>query len=232
MKDKNIEEQYRKWAETYDIDKIRLIEKQGTNYEEFMSTFINLCELKHGMHILDVGAGTGLTSIAIAKTLSCNCKIIAIEPVDEMIEKAKKNIRQERIEGCISIKRGVGESIPCEGEEFDLITCTFAIRHMDIEKAISEFRRTLKPGGKIVIADICAPEKWRSPLGKMITPLMQFIISRKYKGEMKSKVLTVAEWKALIEKSGLKINDIVEFPGKREPEWEIKRVIISIKKES
>lgn len=230
MKDKKIEEQYRKWAETYDMDKIRLIEKQGTNYEEFMNAFMDLCELKHGMNILDVGAGTGLTSIAIAKALLCKCKILAIEPVDEMIEKAKRNIRQERVEECIVIKKGLGESIPCNDEEFDLITCTFAIRHMDIEKAISEFRRTLKPGGKIVIADICAPEKWRSPLGKIITPLMQFTISRKYKGEMKSKVLTVAEWKALIKKSGLRVDGIIEFPGKREPDWELKRIIISMRK--
>ena len=106
MKDKKIKEQYRKWAETYDRDKIGLIEKQGTNYEEFMNAFINLCELKRGMNILDVGAGTGLTSIAIAKALLCKCKILAIEPVDEMIEKAKRNIRQEKVEECVVIKRG------------------------------------------------------------------------------------------------------------------------------
>ena len=79
-------------------------------------------------------------------------------------------------------------------------------------------------------ADIRAPEKWRSPLGKMITPLMQFIISRKLQRRNEIKDSYGREWNALIEKSGLKINNIIEFSGKREPEWEIKRVMISIKK--
>ncbi|HEC87655.1 MAG TPA: class I SAM-dependent methyltransferase [Thermoplasmatales archaeon] len=230
MKDKRIEEQYRKWAETYDKDKIRLLEKQGTNYEEFMRRFIDLCDLKQEMNILDVGTGTGLTSIAIAKALSCKCKIFAIEPVEEMIGKAKRNIQQEGVEECIHIRRGVGESLPCNDENFDLITCTFAIRHMDVMKAISEFKRVLKRDGKIVVADICAPEKWRSIPGRIITPFMQFMVSRKYKGEMKSKVLTVEEWKTLLKKSGLTLDKIIEFPGKREPHWELKRVIISMRK--
>ena len=49
------------------------------------------------------------------------------------------------------------------------------------------------------------------------------MISRKYKGEMKSKVLTVEEWKTLIGHLDLKIVDILEFPGRREPESEIKK---------
>jgi len=231
MKDE-VEKQYKKWAETYEEDKVKLIEKYGTSYEEFMNSFLTLCELKPNMVILDVGAGTGLTSIAIAKALSGECRIQAIEPVDEMIEKAKMNIQREGFDKCIHIEKGRGESLPYNNGEFDLITCTFAIRHMEIERALKEFKRVLKTNGKVVIADICAPEKWRSTLGRIITPVMQFIISRKYKGEIKSKVLTVEEWKTIIEKSGLRVDKIIEFPGKRDPEWELKRIIISIRKGS
>ncbi len=230
MIEKKIGQQYEEWAKSYDEDKIKLFGESGVDYNEFMKSLLSLCELKPNMSILDVGAGTGLTSIAIAKALSCNCRILAVEPIDEMIERARTNVQQEGVEDCIEFKNGIGESLPCNDEEFDLVTCTFAIRHMDVEGALLEFERVLRPSGRIVIADICAPEKWRSLPGKIITPLMQFMISRKYKGEMKSKVLTVNEWKTLIEKLDLRIRSIVEFPGKREPEWEIKRVIMSIQK--
>jgi len=136
MKDE-VKKQYKKWIKTYEKDKINLIERYGTNYENLMNSFLNLCELKPGMKILDVGAGTGMTSITIAKALSNNCKILAIEPVDEMIEKAKTNIQREGLKDCISIKKGIGESLPYNNENFDLITCTFAIRHMEIENGFN-----------------------------------------------------------------------------------------------
>jgi ubiquinone/menaquinone biosynthesis C-methylase UbiE len=230
MINEKIKEQYRVWASTYDEDKVKLFKDSGIDYQEFMDSLIEVCGLKPGMNILDVGAGTGLTSIAIAKALVGNCKILAIEPVDEMIEKARVNIQKEGFNKIINVEKATAENIPCGNETYDLIICTFAIRHMDIEKALKEFARVLKPNGKIVIADIAAPEKWRSLLGKIIMPIMQLMISRKYKGEIKSKVLTTNEWKNLIEKLNLKIVQIVEFPGKRDPEWELKRVIISLQR--
>lgn len=230
MKDKKIEEQYINWAATYDEDKVKLFEKSGIDYNEFMNSFIKVCELKPRMKILDVGAGTGLTSISLAKTLSGNCSILTLEPVDEMIEKAKINISMEDLENIISIKKGTGENIPNKNQIYDLITCTFAIRHMEIENALSEFKRVLKNDGKIVIAEICAPEKWRTLFGKIMAFFMQRIISRKYKGETKSKVITVQEWIELLEKLELSIDKVIEFPGRRDPQWELKRVLISIKK--
>lgn len=68
------------------------------------------------MNILDVGVGTGLTSLHIAKYLSGNCKILGVEPVEEMIKRAKYNIKKESLEDVISIKKGIGENIPCENE--------------------------------------------------------------------------------------------------------------------
>lgn len=123
------------------------------------------------------------------------------------------------------------ESIPSEDSVYDLVTCTFAIRHMNIEEAFGEFIRVLKPKGKIVIADIYAPEKWRGTLGKIIAPILQFTFRfSKYKAETKSKVLTINEWKSLFEGLGLTIIEIVEFPGKKEPEWQIGRAIMAMGK--
>jgi ubiquinone/menaquinone biosynthesis C-methylase UbiE len=101
---------------------------------------------------------------------------------------------------------------------------------MNIEKALKEFTKVLKPEGRIVIADIYAPEKWRSMLEKLITPIIQFTFRfRKYKAETKSRVLTISEWRALLEYLELTITQIQEFPGKKDPDWEIGRAIIAAK---
>lgn len=232
MEDEKIREQYIAWAATYDEDKIKLFKRAGVDYQEFMTSFIQLCDLNPGMNILDVGVGTGLTSISIAKALSGNCKISAIEPVDAMIDRAKFNVKKKSLEKVISVEKGRGETIPSGDENYDLVTCMFAIRHMDVERALNEFKRVLKPTGKIVIADTCAPEKWRTFLGRILTFIIMRLLAtkKKYRGEVKSKVLTVEEWKNSLQQLGLRIIQIKEFPGKKDSEWELKRVIISIRK--
>ncbi len=227
-----VELQYSKWAETYEKDKIELFKKDGIDYGEFMNEFLECCELKPNIAILDIGIGTGLTSIFLAKNLNKNCKIIGIEPSEEMIEIAKSNLKKENLENVINIKKGIGEEIPFEDGFFDLTVSTFALRHMKIEKALGEMKRVLKNNGRIVIADICAPERWRTGFGKVISFMAKYIISgkKKHKGESKSHVLTVKEWKKLLNKFEFKIDRILEFPSKKNPEWKPKRVIFSVMK--
>jgi ubiquinone/menaquinone biosynthesis C-methylase UbiE len=226
-----VKEQYTSWAATYDKEKVAIFARAGYSYEEFMERFIKCCRLKNGMNILDVGSGTGLTAIALAKALSGNCKIVGIEPIEAMATSAKANIKKEQLEDAIMIEPAPAESIPAEDSVYDLVTCTFAIRHMNISKALSEFIRVLKPKGRIVIADIYAPEKWRSALGKVITPFLRFAFRfSKYKAETKSRVLTINEWRELLEGLGLTIIEIVKFPGKKEAEWELGRTIMAMAK--
>jgi ubiquinone/menaquinone biosynthesis C-methylase UbiE len=230
MQDK-VNEQYTSWATTYDKDKVKMFVQAGYSYEEFMVCLLKLCGLRAGMNILDVGTGTGITAISVAKALSGNCRILGIEPIDAMIDKAKSNIKNEQLEDVILIKKASAENVPSEDHVYDLVTCTFAIRHTDVGKALAEFIRVLKPNGRIVIADIYAPEKWRSVLGKIMAPVFQFAFRfRKYKAETKSNVLTMNEWRTLLEGLGLTVIDILEFPGKKDPQWEIARAIIAIEK--
>jgi ubiquinone/menaquinone biosynthesis C-methylase UbiE len=230
MEDK-VNGQYTSWAATYDKDKLKMFARAGYSYEEFMVRFLRFCNLRAGMNILDVGTGTGLTAISVAKALLGNCRILGIDPIDAMIEKAKSNIESEEFEDVILVKKASAENVPCEDRVCDLVTCTFVIRHTDIEKALAEFIRVLKTKGRIIIADIYAPQGWRSGLGKIIAPVFQFAFRfRKYRAEAKSKVLTINEWRALIGGLGLTVIDIVEFPGRKDPQWEIGRAIIAVEK--
>jgi ubiquinone/menaquinone biosynthesis C-methylase UbiE len=102
---------------------------------------------------------------------------------------------------------------------------------MEIEKALGEMKRVSKNKGKILVADICAPEKWRTGFRKVISFMAKYIISgkKKHKGESRSRVLTVKEWKSLFDEFGFKIDRILEFPSKKDQEWKPKRTKISSK---
>lgn len=64
-----------------------------------------------------------------------------------------------------------------------------------------------------------------------MAPVFQFAFRfRKYKAETKSNVLTINEWRTLLGGLGLTVTDIVEFPGKKGPGWEVGRAVIAIEK--
>ena len=55
--------------------------------------------------------------------------------------------------------QNAAEALPFADGSLDLITCRVAAHHFrDFEAALDEARRTLRPGGSLVIADSIAPE--------------------------------------------------------------------------
>ena len=46
---------------------------------------------------------------------------------------------------------------------------------MDIKEALKEFARVLKPGGRTVVVDLCAPQKWRSMPARVFLPFFRLL---------------------------------------------------------
>ena len=103
-KEKVVKEQYEVWASTYDKDKVEIIRSDtGIELGDFVNRILDNCCLEDGQKILDVGTGTGLIAMSIAKRLSANCKILGIDITDVMLEKAEINIKKESLENVISL---------------------------------------------------------------------------------------------------------------------------------
>jgi ubiquinone/menaquinone biosynthesis C-methylase UbiE len=232
-KKKIIKGQYRAWASAYDREKVEIIKSDtGMELGGFVDLILDNCNLQGGQNILDVGVGTGLISIAIAKRLSGKCKILGIDITDVMLKKAKAGIENESLGDVISLKDAPAENIPVKDDLYDLIVCIFTIRHTDIKNALNEFIRVLKPKGRICIVDLYAPEKWKSIPAKMIMPLFKLFLMRKKKmsAERESKLFTLKEWKNLIAEMGGKNIKILNFPNISEPNWKPGKMIITCNK--
>lgn len=229
-KDSIIKQQYEAWAPTYDEDKIEVIRNDtGIELGEFVSLILNSCYLRNNHSVLDVGIGTGLISISIAKKLSGKCKILGIDITDVMLKKAKANIENESLGEVISLKKAPAENIPVKGNSYDLIVCVFTIRHTKIKSALNEFIRVLKPKGRICLVDLYAPEKWKSLPAKMIMPVFKLFLmcKKKMSAERESTLLTLGEWKNLITKMGGINIQIINFPNINEPNWKPGKMIIT-----
>jgi demethylmenaquinone methyltransferase/2-methoxy-6-polyprenyl-1,4-benzoquinol methylase len=111
--------------------------------------------LKSGMRVLDVACGPGLVSQCAREIVGPTGSVFGLDPSLGMLREAQKG-------PCRNVVRGVGESLPFPDRHFDFLSMGYALRHVaDLNTAFAEYRRVLKPGGIVLLLDICRP---RSPL--------------------------------------------------------------------
>jgi SAM-dependent methyltransferase len=95
--------------------------------------------LSSAMTVLDLAAGTGKLTRALAET---GASVIAVEPVAEMRAALPESVRA---------LDGTAEAIPLEGASVDLVTVAQAFHWFDGPAALREIHRVLRPGGRLAI---------------------------------------------------------------------------------
>ena len=96
--------------------------------------------IAHGRTILDVGAGTGKLTRALVHT---GASVIAIEPLAEMRERLAESVP-------LAVPfDGTAERMAIRDASVDAITVVQAFHWFDGDRALAEFHRVLRPGGKL-----------------------------------------------------------------------------------
>ena len=108
--------------------------------------------------ILDVATGTGDMAILANKLLSAD-KITGIDISEGMLEIGKKKIEKLGLQHRIELLKGDSETIIFDDNSFDAVTVAFGVRNFqDLELGLSEIKRVLKPGGKLVVLECTKPK--------------------------------------------------------------------------
>ena len=113
---------------------------------------IKLAALKPGMRLLDLGAGTGdLAREALSQ--QPGTKVVAADFTLEMMRVGQRN-------GSLPWSAADALNLPFGDQIFDAVVSGFLMRNVgDIQGALKEQYRTLKPGGRIVILDTTKPKR-------------------------------------------------------------------------
>jgi len=109
--------------------------------------------VKEGMTVIDVGSGSGMFTIAMAKMVGRSGKVIAVDVQDEMLETVRQRSEREGIRSRINLHKGTPDSLGlCERADFIL---AFHVVHEvpDQEKLLKEVITLLKPRAKVLIVE-------------------------------------------------------------------------------
>lgn len=149
-------------ANTYDLLNRVLSFGRDRYWRRF--TIQKLSDVKHGI-ILDVATGTGDMALEIVKRFNGIVKVIGVDFSEEMLRLAKRKIEKYGFQEKINLYLNNAQSLPFEDEKFDAVLIAFGIRNIaDKLKGLSEMRRVVKEGGKIIILEFSKPNyniiKW------------------------------------------------------------------------
>jgi demethylmenaquinone methyltransferase/2-methoxy-6-polyprenyl-1,4-benzoquinol methylase len=103
-----------------------------------------------GMQVVDVGTGTGLLAREALALCGSDAALIGVDPSPGMLAQAHLP--------AASLRQGRAEDLPCTDASADFLCMGYALRHLsDLHLALSEFRRVLRPGGRLLMLEITRP---------------------------------------------------------------------------
>jgi len=169
--------------------------------------------IKGGETVVDVACGTGDLSLAFAKALdraeggaggaaaegggrAAPGKVIGIDFTAEMLDIARARKAHPRVR----YEQGDAQNLQLPDACADVVSIAFGIRNVqDVAKALREFRRILKPGGRLVILEFSEPRlglmRWFNGVYcRRIMPVTATIISGDKSGAYKYLPKSVASF--------------------------------------
>jgi arsenite methyltransferase len=116
-------------------------------------------ELREREIVLDLGCGAGLDLYFYAKSVGSKGKVYGLDISDDMIEKAKHNMKLVGRDN-VELVCGSSDNLPFKNDFFEVVASN-GIYNLspDKEKVLKEVYRVLKPGGRTVFCEIVLKDK-------------------------------------------------------------------------
>ncbi|MBT3981842.1 MAG: bifunctional demethylmenaquinone methyltransferase/2-methoxy-6-polyprenyl-1,4-benzoquinol methylase UbiE [Bacteriovoracaceae bacterium] len=119
------------------------------------------CYLPHKEHldILDLATGTAEVAIELSNIYKHRAKITGVDPAAHMVEIGQNKIKEQGLDKQISLQVGNAMNLDFDDNSFDAVTIAFGIRNVpNIDTALKEIFRVLRPGGRVVILEFSLPK--------------------------------------------------------------------------
>jgi ubiquinone/menaquinone biosynthesis C-methylase UbiE len=158
------DETARVWRKYYPIMKTQLA--------EVTQALVDTADPKPGMSVLDLASGTGEPSLSIARRVAPVGRVIATDLSPAMLAVLRENATNEDVTN-IDTKVEDAHELSFSDNSFDLVTSRFGVMFfVEIDRALGEIRRVLKPGGRAAFL-VWGEPKPGTYFGTAVAPFMR-----------------------------------------------------------
>ncbi len=120
---------------------------------------LNLLPQKKDLYLLDIATGTADQIVHLLEETDQIGKAIGIDMSENMLAVGRKKISNLNLDTQVALRVGDATHIPFKNDEFDVTTMSFGIRNViNVEGALKEIHRVLKPKGVSLILEFSLPK--------------------------------------------------------------------------
>lgn len=146
---------FSKIARRYDLLNRLLSFRQDVAWRRFTARAV---KLQPGDCVLDVATGTGDLAFELARHVAPSGKVIGVDFVEAMLVLAREKAKKHQLGGYCEFLQGNAMELPFPDGAFAGATIAFALRNVrDIEGCLTEMRRVVRPGGRVVSLELSKP---------------------------------------------------------------------------
>jgi demethylmenaquinone methyltransferase / 2-methoxy-6-polyprenyl-1,4-benzoquinol methylase len=130
-------------------------------HHEWRQRAVDRAEVGPGADALDICCGTGDLALELRRRIGPDGRVVGSDFSEPMLELARRKSGEEGL----PVEFGWADALdlPYGDASFDAVTIGFGARNLaDLDKALAEMARVLRPGGRVVILEITRPQ--REPL--------------------------------------------------------------------
>jgi SAM-dependent methyltransferase len=135
-----------------------------------------------GERILEIGPGVGIYAIPTASALAPDGRLDALDIQPEMLADLERRARAAEVRNVVAT-RGDAQRLPYPDATFEAAYLIGVLGEIpDPEAALSELRRVLKPGGRLVIGEVLVfdPDAVRLPALERRAARAGFALERRF----------------------------------------------------
>jgi ubiquinone/menaquinone biosynthesis C-methylase UbiE len=123
----------------------------NTFWERYGRNTIERLQLSRGARVLDVCCGSGASALPAAEAVGPGGLVIGVDLAEKLLQLARAKATQRGLTN-VEFQTGDLTNLRFADGAFDAVVCVFGIFFVpDMESALRELRRVLRPGGRMAI---------------------------------------------------------------------------------